>query len=483
MNALFELVNNLDSTTLGHVQRRIGDPRSKMAQLLKMYRRPTSKGVPNDDMIANKLYEDERSALNALYRLKSRLSHLIDQLLIDIHSGESDDIFTTERHLMLFQIFKLKEKKELAFLHLKKAEKAAGQKEQYSLLDIIYNEFIIFSKDLLIIDPEVYIKRRRENEQMLIHIKTIDEILAIISYRLRLTQNMSEKLDLTGEIESTLGNFAGDDTIFKSLQFKIKFYKTISQILVQQKKYDELEKYLEQTFHDFSKHQLFNKQTHDIKVEQLVYWGNSLLMQRKYDRAIEQSMVLEQALKEHQGILFDKYIYFVYQLQINSYAAINLDKAVELLQKVITSKNVISEPYYLLINSANLAFCYFVQKKFKLVIKTIQSIYRNDFFETTDIHMKAQLAVLEMLTWYELNEPDNFDYRYKQIEKSFNKEWIDYQGIDKDLLKMAHMMLYSTRHKNNADLKLMANDYLKANANNQNRIFNYEEWIVEKLGS
>src|SRR5687768_10886221 len=141
MNTLFELVNSLDSKTLGHVQRRIGEPNSKMAQLLKMYRRDPAKGLPDDEKIAIKLYEDEKSALNALYRLKSRLTHLIDQLLIDIHSGETEDIFTTERHLMLFHIFKNKGNKELAFHHLKKSEKSATQKEQYSLLDIIYNEF------------------------------------------------------------------------------------------------------------------------------------------------------------------------------------------------------------------------------------------------------------------------------------------------------------------------------------------------------
>ncbi len=482
MNNLFELVNSLDSKTIGHVQRKF-EPGSKMGQLLKIYRKTRSGSQPVDEKIAKILYPGEKQALNAFYRLKSRLTHLIDQLLIDVYSAQGEDTFTTERHLILFHIFKKKGQHDLAFYHLKKAEKAGGAKEQYSLLDIIYNEFIIFSKDYFIVDPEAYLEKRRSNESMLFNIKTIDEILAIISYRLRVTQNMSGKINITQEIESTLGNFAGDKAIFKSVQFKIKFYKTISQILVQQKKYSELEKYLEQTFQDFADVGMFNRQTHDIKVEQLVYWGNALLMQRKYDEAIDQSKVLEKALNEYQGILFDKYIYFVYQLQINSYAAIDVDKAVELLQKVVTSKNVLSDPYYLLINYANLAFILFVQKKFKQVIKTIQTIYRNEFFENTDLHMKAQLAILEMLTWYELGEPDNFDYRFKQIDKSFKTDWKDYQGIDRDLLSMVHLMIYTPGYKHDQDLKRMAVDYLKANADNQNRIFNYDDWIAGKLGT
>jgi hypothetical protein len=478
MNILLELVNALDSKTIGHIQRRIDEPDSKLSLLLKAYR----KGDPDDEKIARTLYGKESNALNALYRLKSRLVHLIDELLIDISSAEGDDSFIAERHLMLFQIFKEKRQLNLALYHLKKAEKFAGTKEQYYFLDIIYNEFIVFTKDLLVVDPEVYLKKRRTNDQMLSNIKTIDEILALISYRLRVTQNMSDKFNVTKEIEAALGNFAGDQEIFKSPQFKIKFYKTISQILVQEKKYEELEKYLESSYKDFTKAGLFNKQTHDIKTEQLVYWGNALLMQGKYDSAIEKSKSIEEALNEYQGVLREKYIYFVYQLQINAYAVIDLDKAADLLQKVVSSKEFIVDPYHNLINFANLTFIYFVQKKFKLVIKTLQTIYRNEFFENTDMHMKAQLAILELLTRYELEEVDNFEYRLKQIEKSFKTEWKDYAGIDKDLLTLAKLMFYSPGYRSNLKLKAMAETYLKENEHNQNRIFNYDIWVREKFG-
>jgi tetratricopeptide (TPR) repeat protein len=317
---------------------------------------------------------------------------------------------------------------------------------------------------------------------MLTNIKTIDEILALISYRLRVTQNMSAKLNITKEIETTLASFAGDQGIFKSVQFKIKFYKTISQILVQQKKYNELERYLALTYKDFSEAGIFNKQTHDIKTEQLVYWGNALLMQRKYDEAIEKSKAIEEALNEYNGILHDKYIYFVYQLQINAYAAIDLDKAADLLQKVVSLKNLILEPYHLLINYANLTFIYFIQKKFKLVVKTLQNIYRNEFFENTDMHLKAQLAILEILTRYELEEPDNFEYRLRHIERSFKTDWQQYDGLDKVLLTMVKLMFYSPGFKRNVGLKKMASDYLRENNDNQNRIFNYDDWVIEKFG-
>ena len=478
MNVLEELVNSLDSKTIGHIQRKIGEPTSKLSLLLKNYR----KGITDDEKLARAFYGNEPTALNALYRLKSRLNHLIDELLITIKSAEGDDSFIAERHLILFKIFKEKRQFNLALHHLKKAEKFARIKEQYSFLDIIYNEFIIFTKDLVIIDPEAYLKKRRLNEEMLTNIKTIDEILALISYRLRVTQNMSAKLNITKEIETTLASFAGDQGIFKSVQFKIKFYKTISQILVQQKKYNELERYLALTYKDFSEAGIFNKQTHDIKTEQLVYWGNALLMQRKYDEAIEKSKAIEEALNEYNGILHDKYIYFVYQLQINAYAAIDLDKAADLLQKVVSLKNLILEPYHLLINYANLTFIYFIQKKFKLVVKTLQNIYRNEFFENTDMHLKAQLAILEILTRYELEEPDNFEYRLRHIERSFKTDWQQYDGLAKVLLTMVKLMFYSPGFKRNVGLKKMASDYLRENNDNQNRIFNYDDWVIEKFG-
>jgi len=95
--------------------------------------------------------------------------------------------------------------------------------------------------------------------------------------------------------------------------------------------------------------------------------------------------------------------------------------------------------------------------------------------------MKAQLAILELLTRYELEEADNFEYRLKQVEKSFKTEWKDYDGTDKDLLTLSKLMFYEPGYRSNKKLKAMAEEYLKENVHNQNRIFNYDIWVTEKF--
>ena len=116
------------------------------------------------------------------------------------------------------------------------------------------------------------------------------------------------------------------------------------------------------------------------------------------------------------------------------------------------------------------------------MVKTLQNIYRNEFFENTDMHLKAQLAILEILTRYELEEPDNFEYRLRQIERSFKTDWQNYDGLDKVLITMVKLMFYSPGFKRNVGLKQMASDYLRENNDNQNRIFNYDDWVIEKFG-
>jgi hypothetical protein len=47
---------------------------------------------------------------------------------------------------------------------------------------------------------------------------------------------------------------------------------------------------------------------------------------------------------------------------------------------------------------------------------------------------------------------------------------------------MVKLMFYSPGFKRNVGLKKMASDYLRENNDNQNRIFNYDDWVIEKFG-
>jgi hypothetical protein len=481
MNVLFSLISELDGYTLGHIQQKLESDGSKIFELFKLYKASKGKS-PDDEKIKNQLYGSKPTDMGVLYRLKNRLVHHINQALIELNTAEGKSAFMGEQHLILYRIFQSKGMRDLAEYYLLKSIKYAEVNEQYSLLDIIYGEMISFCKDSLSEDPDIYIQKRRANFKMFNTLRTMDEILAVMTYRLKSTQNLSGQLNVTKEIDKTLRNFASDKEIFRSTQFKIKFYKTVSQILVQQQKFDELEKFILETRADFIKSGIFNKQTHDIKIEQLVYLTNALLFQRKFDSVIETGKLLYKEILDFDKLLFNKYIYFYYQAQINSYAVLDIEKAIELQAEVLEKGSIIKDAYFIVFNYANLAFLYFLKNNYKQTVKTLQKVYLNDYYPKIDISLKVELALLELMARYDLADVNTFEYRLAQVQADLAGDWKEYDGIEKKLLDIIVKMSTDPNYSKNKQTIQLAKTYVQLSRNNTNRVFNFENWVIAKLG-
>lgn len=481
MNVLFTLLTELDGYTLGHIQKRLEADNSKAYQLFQIYKSYKGKAdLPNDEQVMKKLYSSSSADMGVLYRLKNRLVNNINQVLIELNTSEGKTSFLSEQNLILFRIFQARRVDELSEYYLQKSIKYAEANEQYSLLDILYGEMINYCKETLVENPDVFIQKRRSNFTMFNNLRIIDEILAVMTYRLKLTQNLGDQLDISEEIAKTMSVFASDKDLFKSKQFKIKFYKTVSQILVQQQKFEELEKFIIDTRKDFIKDGIFTKQTHDIKIEQLVYLTNALLVQRKYDEVIENGKILYNEIQEYDKLLYDKYIYYYYQAQINSYAVLNTEKAIE-LQLEVLEKNIIKDPYFIVFNFANLAFLHFMQRNYKQVVRTLQKVYLNDYYPKVDTNLKVELSVLELTSRFDLADVNTFEYRLAQIKSSLQSEWKEYDGIEKSMLNLIFAMSGESNYSKDKKLIKLAKDYLKLSASTTNRVFNYENWLREKF--
>jgi len=479
MDVLYSLISRLDGYTLGHIQLKLESENSKAFELFKLYKSLKGKKV-DDEIIIQKLYGKLEKKGN-LYRLKNRLVNNINQVLIELHTAEGKTTFISEQYLMLYKIFQSKGLEQLAEYHLQKSIKYAEANEQYALLDIIYGEMITYSKDSLKHNPDVYINKRRENFKMFNTLRTIDEILAVMTYRLRSTQNLSGQLNITKEIDSTLKEFAEDKDIFKSIQFKIKFYKTVSQILVQQQKFNELETFVLQTRTDFLKQRIFNKQTHDIKIEQLVYLTNACLFQRKFDDVIKSSQWLFDAMQKYDKLYFNKYIYFYYQARINSYAVLDINKAIELQEEVLEKKGLIKDEYFVVFNYANLGFLYFLNKSYKQVLKTLQRVYLNDFYKKVDVNLKVELAMMELISRLEAGDWDTFEYRLAQINADFQSDWKNYKGDEKLLFELIKRIGEDVKYKKDKTVLQLKENYLEILKTNTTRVFNFENWVKQKF--
>ncbi len=483
MNVLFEVISHIDKRSLGHLDKRL---KAEFAQkdtilykIFSEYKARLGDTKIDDQLVREKVYAGKEAGQSSYYRMKNRLVELINIYLNDIEfsSHHSNDISNC---LNLYQVFFQKGNYKLCKYYLEKAEAQAITSEQFEYLDIIYGLYIQLGKETLYDDPVIYIEKRKLNSQLLNKIRQIDDILAVISYRLKATQNLGEKINISKEVNKTIEKFSADTELLNSVQFKIKMYKTISQIFVQQKEFVELEKYLTETYSDFEKSKVFNKNTHDTKVEILIYIINTLLVLRKHTQALSFSETLYTALIQYDKILFKKYIYFYYQVRIAAYSTIDPDKAIETINEIINNKSIITNPYWSLLNYSNLANLHYVKGNYNQVIRNLQKIYVHEFYEKADVSLKVPLFVLELITRIDMKDFDSFEYKLPQLKSSLKNEWKNFEGPEKYVLPIIESIGTDPEYIKNKKLKDKAREFI-ASETGVTELFNYNSWLTAKL--
>ena len=193
--------------------------------LLFDYIKQKNNDAYDEQYIAKKLYKDNK---NAFYQLKNRLFKDLNKSMMLQHLAKEKDISILQS-ILLSRIYKRKGDVELSFYYLKTAENRADSLESFELLSIIYNEILKLSYDMVSINVEEYIEKKRENTERLSWVQEIDLLLAAVMYKIKTAQNFSAKGESVNEVlQDVLKKFAENKRIPKSPKFKIKVYQLVS---------------------------------------------------------------------------------------------------------------------------------------------------------------------------------------------------------------------------------------------------------------
>lgn len=446
-----------------------------LVDLVKQFETPD-----HDDKIFKKLYGVAVDK-NPYYRLKNRLVEDINKSLVML-KVQDDDYLLCLHYLQLVEIFNTKNKPALSYLYLKKAEQKAVELEQNELLDIVYSEFIKLSRELLSVDPEIYIKKRTENLIQLNKIRKLDDVLAVVSYRLKISQNLGNKeQNLMTNLNEIITEFEQEQTLLNNSRFKIKFFSVVSQTLLQSKNYQRLELFLKDQFQVFSNADLFNKKTHETKLQMLTFLVNTLFKNGKLEESLRYSHLLEEAMNEFDGFLKEKFDIFYNSSLVNNYSVTNPDKAIKILNQLIENDYLIKNPFYGLFIYINLATCYFDISEFHKSIKALNKLYLHDTFKKADETLKMKVCLAELIIRFELGDWDFWQYRCQQIEKELTVAILK-SNRDKAFFKVIKEMV--ANHKKLTELNMMKHFLVDfAETDDQDDIINYRNWLEIKLNN
>ncbi len=437
----------------------------------------------DEDKILKKLYQGEDK--NALYRLKNRLFEDIGKSLT-LHYYDSNEYNIILNLLLLSRLFQSKGQAPTAYYYLNKAFRKANENEQLEWLDIIYGEFIKLSHETLEINPEEYIQKRKDNRSKLNKVQEIDDILAALIYRIKVSQNFAKQnTEILQLLQKTVNDFAKSKDVKNSPVLRFKIYQSVSRILLQQQDYKSLEKYLLKTFDEFTKEKLFNKNNHDTKLQMLTYLINSLFKNKKTDLSLEYANKLKLAMDEFNGQLHDKYLFYYYNSLVINYSVKNIDKAIEILHEAKDNSSIKKLPIYNVFVYLNLAVLNFEKKNFKESLKHLVKPMMQDAFKHLDEAWHLKLAVFELMIRFELNDYDYLEHKSDRIRKEYSvllkkEEYVR----QKHLIVVIEKMMKSDRIKKNKQLLKEINmllDGIMLNSSSDTDIINYSDWLKMKV--
>ncbi|MDF2437539.1 MAG: uncharacterized protein K0Q95_1915 [Bacteroidota bacterium] len=435
----------------------------------------------DENKICRRLYSDDDK--NAFYRLKNRLLNDIGKSL-SVNNFESSALNLISNHMSLSRLFRQKGQYKLAFFYLKKAEKQASEQEYIDWLDIIYGDYIQLSHETLSINPEEYIRKRKENRSKLTKVQEIDDVLAALIYRIRASQNFAQQnTEILEVLQKTVNDFSGSKEVKNSPVLRFKIYDSLSRILLQQQNFTALEKYLKKTFTEFSKERLFTQNNHDTKLQMLTYLINSTFKNGKNDLSLEYAERLRLAMEEYNGVLKDKYQFYYYNSLVINYSVKDIDKAIEILHQAKNNAVIKKLEMYNVFVYLNLAVLNFGKGAFRESLKNLVKPLLEGAYTNLDEALRLKLGVFELMIRYELNDFDYLEIKAARLRKDhkllYPKEEFRLQFL---MISVLEKMIITDKIKKNKSLLKHVQEIIKDSSKDDSEIINYGKWLKGKAG-
>jgi len=321
--------------------------------------------------------------------------------------------------VLLSRVYKNKGELELAFHYLKKAENEAIDSELYEVLSIIYSEIIEISHELLSIDVDYYIELKRNNIKILSEIDEMDLLLAKIMYDIRTKQNFGKSdISLVKLIKTKYGKISKEKNLVSSTRFRIRLFKMYSRLLLQERDYQSLEKFLIESNNEFGKDKLFNRSNHNEKLTLLTYLTNCLYKTKKYKQSLKYSEQLLISMKEYDSFLYDKYLFYYYNMLVLNYAKTDKKKALDYLNKASKSEAIKRLPSYNAFIYLNRSLIYYYEDNYKESQKNIARLIMQEDFLLLDKSFQLKILVAELMIRISISNK-NLDNKFKDIKKNY----------------------------------------------------------------
>jgi hypothetical protein len=415
---------------------------------------------------------------NNYYQIKNRLYHELNNSMVWQHIWK-DKQSKSFSFVLLSRVYKNKGELELSFHYLKKAEKEAIDSELYEVLSIIYSEIIQISHELLSVDVDHYIELKRNNIKILSEIDEMDILLAKIMYDIKIKQNFGKSNgSLTKIIQTKYAKISKEKNLVNSPRFRIRLFKMYSRLLLQERAYQSLEKFLIESYNDFLKNKLFNRSNHNEKLTLLTYLTNCLYKTNKHKESLKYADKLFISMKEYDSFLYDKYLFYYYNILVLNHAKKDKRKALDYLNKASESEVIRKLPSYNAFIYLNRSLIYYYENNYEESQKNIARLIIHEDFLLLDKSFQLKILVAELMIRI-LVSKKNLKDKIIYINKHYKSLLLVKHHIrEKKMIDLILKNIY------NDDIEVNKKDLLSIISDSDSEdidIISYNRWIKEKI--
>ena len=474
-NALDTIVQSLSKEEIRFFKlflKRTNNKNRKDADLFDFMRKKEGNFNTND--ILKKL----KTNPNNYYQIKNRLYHELNNSMVWQHIWK-DKQSKSFSFVLLSRVYKNKGELELSFHYLKKAEKEAIDSELYEVLSIIYSEIIQISHELLSVDVDHYIELKRNNIKILSEIDEMDLLLAKIMYDIKTKQNFGKSdVSLVKLIKTKYGKISKDKKLVNSARFRIRLFKMYSRLLLQQRDYQSLENFLIESYNEFRKDKLFNMSNHNEKLTLLTYLSNCLYKTKKYKHSLKYSEELLSGMKEYDGLLHDKYLFYYYNILVLNYAKTDKEKALDYLNKASRSEVIKKLPSFNAFIYLNRALIYYYKDNYKESQKNIARLVIQEDFVLLDKSFQLKICVTELMIRMQVSDK-NLNDKIIKINKDYKSLLLEKQYIREK--QMLDIISKKINHEDIVVEKMNLISCISASDSEDIDIISYNSWVNEHI--
>ena len=305
-------------------------------------------------------------------------------------------------------------------------------------------------------------------------------LLAKIMYDIKTKQNFSlSDVSITNLIEEKIIDTRQNKILTNSSRFKLRLFKMYSRILLQKQDFKTLEKFLLTSYTDFIKDKFFERNNHDEKLTLLTYLVNCLYENKKYKSSLKYVKDLRRSMKEYDGFLEEKYMFYYYNALVLNYGKTDKSKSLETLKEASKNELINKMPAYTSFIYLNTALIYFQTNRYSLAQKNISRLILQHDFVNLDKIFQLQIYIFELILRIELGQNKIALQKINNLKKNFAKT-LKLGKYNKENQFISILFDKSNDKNDMSKILSFINNY-KLLKSNRNTVIDYVGWLKKLI--